>query len=95
MRMNHQTFAMRKNQATNRFWVNQKLVAYEHAHDLFESRMMRQSVKRFQVEYFLVGPLERWVGIAASRAGIGDAFERIVTRQQPARGVKDLSYLAK
>lgn len=51
---------------------------------------MREGVERFQVEDFLVGPLERRVGIAASRAGIGDAFERIMIRQQPPRSVKHL-----
>ena len=42
---------------------------------------MRQGVERFQVENVVVGPLKRWVGIAASRAGIGDAFERVMVRQ--------------
>ena len=58
MRVIHETFAIRKNQSADRFGMNQKPLAHEHAHDLFQSGLMWQGVKRFQVEYFLVGPLK-------------------------------------
>ena len=49
MRMNDETFAIRKNQSADRFGMNQKPLTHEHAHDLFQSGLMWQCVKRFQI----------------------------------------------
>ncbi len=58
MRVIHETFAMRKNQPTNWFGMDQDSLTHKHAHDLLQSGMMRQGVKRFEIKDFLVGPFE-------------------------------------
>ncbi len=83
--MNGELFAVWEDQPANRFRMNQKAVTHKHFHDLLQGRMVRQSVKRFEVEDVLVGVLERRVWIAAGGTEIGDALKRVVARQQPAR----------
>ena len=58
MRMNRETIAIWENQPSDRLGVNQNPLAHQHLHDTFQGGMMRQRMKRFQVENFLVGSLE-------------------------------------
>ena len=88
--MRHKALAMRKDQAANWFWVDEGLFADKHLHHLSQGRLMRQRVKRFQVEDLLIDPLERRVRIATGRAGIGHAFLGVVVWQQPARSGEHL-----
>src|SRR5580692_3634572 len=90
MCMRHKALATRKDQAANWFWVDERLLADKHLHNLTQGGLMRQRVKRLQVEDLLIDPLERRIGIATGRAGIRLAFLRIVVWQQPARSGEHL-----
>jgi hypothetical protein len=95
MRMIHETFATRENQPAYRFWMNQDILSNELAHNLFQGGMVRQGVKRFQIEYCLVDSLEGGVWISARRADVSHAIERVVVAHQPASRVEDARYVAK
>src|SRR5580700_3472784 len=86
MCMNRQALAVRENQPPNRLRVYQEPVAYQHFHDSLKLWMVGQCVKRRQVKNLLVRLLKPRIGVATSRFNIGNAFEGIVARQQPARG---------
>ena len=94
MCVDYKALAVGKDQSPDRFWMNQKPFAHELAHHLFKGRMVSESVKGFEVEDLLVGPLERWIGIAAGRSWISHALTRSMIRQKPARSSKSLRYLA-
>ena len=41
MCVDHETLAVRKDQAADRFWMNQDLIAHQHLHDTLQRRLMR------------------------------------------------------
>jgi hypothetical protein len=57
--------------------MNQDLLTNEHLHHLSQRRLMRQRVKRLQVEDLLVDALERRVWITTGCVRIGHALLRV------------------
>jgi hypothetical protein len=62
---------------------------------LFQDGIVRQSLKRLQIENCLVNSPEGGVWIAARRTDVGHAFERVIVAHQPTSRVKNARYVAK
>jgi hypothetical protein len=80
MRVNRQIVAFGKNQSPDWLGVNQDPASSEHVHDALQRGMMWQRMERFQIEYFPVSALERWVRVTARSVIIGDPLKRIMSR---------------
>jgi hypothetical protein len=94
MRLIHETFTTREIHPANWLWVDQDFLSNEFAHDLLQGWMVRQGVKRLQIEYRLVGSLEGRVWVCARSTDISYPFEGVIVAHEPARRVKDARYVA-
>jgi hypothetical protein len=94
MCMNGKILSMRENQPTYWLGVNQNVLAHEQLHEMREGRMMRQCMKRFQIENLLIGSLERWVRITACGAAISDVQKRVMVGEKPSSIDQYFGYIA-
>lgn len=65
MSVHCETLAMRKNQAADRFGMNQQMISDQRLHHVPQRGVMRQSMKRGEIENLLVRPLEIRIRVSA------------------------------
>src|ERR1700734_1031852 len=94
MLLNQESIAIRKDQSSDRFWVDKQLRADEQTHHLAELRVMSKGVKSFKIEDLLVDCLECRIRITAGRLGVRHALHGVLIWQQPVFAGEDLHDLA-
>ncbi len=92
--VDHEAITVGKYQPSNRLGMNEDLVTDQHLHHICQCRLMRQRVKRFEVEDLLIDAFEDGIRIAEGRPWPRNALQGVGFRRKPTLGRKDTGYIS-